>query len=208
MHTHPHFTMNHQWFYPKDLIILPSSLYLQPPFLSLHPSTFCFVHPIVLARSTSRQVLCIALPRAAKLMVYSILCDHAVFTFTHPEAEEEVGRAAEEEKYSNDDDEEEEEVKQHDEKHEDVKKEEAEEQRKCRARRVYLGHLCLHPHWPPPLAASPPPFLSLNPPSPHIVYPLASAGYLFQSTSAGLDANGWPWKFKYLEWLNNLIITS
>ncbi len=120
----------------------------------------------------SRQVLCIALSRAVKLMLYSILCDHVVFTFTHPEEEEEVGRAAEKEKYSSDDDEEE--VRQHDEKHEDVKKEEAEKRRKCHARCVYLGHLCLHAHWPPPLAASPS-FLSLNPPSTHIVYPLASA---------------------------------
>lgn len=120
-----------------------------------------------------------------------------MITFTHQEEEEEeeeVARAAEEEKYNNDDNKEEEEVKQHDEKHEDVKKEEAEEEeRKCRARRVYLGHLRLHPHWPPPLAASPSLPLSLSPPSPRIVHPLTSAARcLFQSSSAGLDANGCP----------------
>lgn len=34
--------------------------------------------------------------------------------------------------------------------HEDVKKKEVEEERNCYARDVYLGHLCLHPHCPPP----------------------------------------------------------
>lgn len=145
------------------------------------------------------QVLRITLLHAAKLLLYVVLWDHTVITFTHQEEEEEeeeVARAAEEEKYNNDDNKEEEEVKQHDEKHEDVKKEEAEEERKCRARRVYLGHLRLHPHWPPPLAASPSLPLSLSPPSPRIVHPLTSAARcLFQSSSAGLDANGCPWKF-------------
>ncbi len=90
----------------------------------------------------------------ARLMPHSIFRDHAVFTFTHPE-EVEAGRAAEaeEEKYNNDGSEGEE-VRQHDKKQEDVQKEE--EERNCRARRVYLGHLCLYPQRPPPpLAASP-----------------------------------------------------
>lgn len=78
-----------------------------------------------------------------------------------------MGRAAEEEKYSNDDNEEEEEARQHDEKHKDVKKEEAEEERKCHARCVYLGHLCLHPHWRPYLAVFPALPLSQSPISPY-----------------------------------------
>lgn len=90
-----------------------------------------------------------------------------MFTFTHPEKEEEVGRAAEEEKCSNDDNEEEEaEERQHDEKHGDVKKEEVEEERKCHARFVYLGHLCLTFHWPATHAVSP--LLPLSFSIPHI----------------------------------------
>lgn len=88
------------------------------------------------------------------------------------EGEEEVGRAAGEEKYNNDDNEEEE-VRQHDENHADVKKEEAEEERKRRADRVYLGHPCIPPRWPPPLAASSSLSSRSIPPSPHIVHPLA-----------------------------------
>lgn len=99
-------------------------------------------------------------------------------------------RAAEEEMHCNDyNKEEEEEERQHDEKHEDVKKE-AEEERKCLARNVYLGHLCL-PSLPSSSCSLLPPFLSLNPPSPHIVHSLASAVCcLFQCTSADVDANG------------------
>lgn len=163
--------MNHKLFYPNPDLPSPSNLHSS---LSLRPSTFYFSPPIVLACSMSRQVLCIALPRAAKLMLYSILRDHTVFTFTHPEEEEEEEEGGGQQ--SNDDNEEEE-VRQHDEKHEDVKKEEAEEEeeRKCRARRVYLGHLYLHPRRPPPP-------LSI-PPSPHISHPPASAARcLFQST--------------------------
>lgn len=72
-------------------------------------------------------------------------------TFTHLEKEEEV---AEEEKCSSDDNEEEAEERQHDKKHEDVKEEEVEEERKCHARFVYLGHLCLTFLWPATHAVS------------------------------------------------------
>lgn len=77
------------------------------------------------------------------------------------------------------------------EKHEDVKKEEVEEERKCHARFVYLGHLCLTFHWPATDAVSA--FLFPDSPCFHIVHPLATAaGCLSQPTSAGLDANGTP----------------
>lgn len=96
-----------------------------------------------------------------------------MFTFTHPEKEEEVGRAAEEEKCSNDDNEEEAEERQHDEKHEDVKKEVVEEERKCHARFVYLGHLTSRR----PRAISPSLPVFLYSPISHIVHPLAIAAF-------------------------------
>ena len=59
----------------------------------------------------SRQVVCTALPRAAGLILHSLLWEHVAFTFIgeEEEEEEEVVRAAVEEKYSSDDNEEEEE---------------------------------------------------------------------------------------------------
>lgn len=152
--THPHFALNQKLFHPKHILVL---LLTSTTISHTPPIQFLFLFLLV-----SRQVLCIALPRAAKLMLYSILWGHAMFTFTHPESEEGVGRAAEEEKCSNDDNEEEAEERQHDEKHEDVKKEEVEEERKCQARFVYLGHLCLTSLWPDIHAVSPslPPSIS------------------------------------------------
>lgn len=57
------------------------------------------------------------------------------------------------------------------------------------AARVYVGQLCrLYPPWPPP----PPRAASTS--CPHLSeHPLSRAALcLFQSTSAGLDANGLP----------------
>lgn len=56
--THPHFTVNHQLFYPNDLTIFPLPPTFIPLTLFLH---FLFTPPIALAQTMSRQVLCIAI---------------------------------------------------------------------------------------------------------------------------------------------------
>lgn len=92
------------FFYPNGVTIWPSSVHLQAPFRSLHPSTTSFPPPMLLARA--------GWLRAAKLLLHAILWYHTVITFTHPaeeeEEEEEVGRVAEEWRYNNVDEEEEE----------------------------------------------------------------------------------------------------
>ena len=90
-HTHPQFIVNHQLFYSSHT--WNSSSTSIPPHFPLP----LFWHATWAGR------YCVTLPRAAELMLYSILWVHAVLTFTHSgeeedeevdEEEEEVGRAA------------------------------------------------------------------------------------------------------------------